>query len=148
MNQFNEQAKKTNYKLIGFLVFIFLFQGVVIQAQDVATSEGVFDFETETIDYGTISQNADGKREFTFTNRGNSPIIIANIKSSCGCTIPKYSKKPVMPGETSTIEVKYATSRLGAFSKTITITSNAFEQKKSLKIKGNVIKEEKSVLYN
>tara|TARA_R110000787_G_scaffold188717_1_gene300492 strand:- start:13832 stop:13993 length:162 start_codon:yes stop_codon:yes gene_type:complete len=53
-----------------------------------------------------------------------------------------------MPGETSTIEVKYATSRLGAFSKTITIMSNAFEQKKSLKIKGNVVKEEKSVLYN
>ena len=51
-----------------------------------------------------------------------------------------------MPGETSTIEVKYATKRVGAFSKTITINSNAFESRKALKIKGTETKEKESVL--
>ena len=107
---------------------------------------GVFDFETEVIDYGSIDYESDGTRTFTFANRGRSPIIIADIKSSCGCTVPKYSTKPVMPGETSTIEVKYATKKVGAFSKTITITSNAFESRKTLKIKGTVAKEKESIL--
>lgn len=148
MIQSQKQTVSTSRKLITLFLFTFLFQGFVLQAQDKATSEGVFDFETEVIDYGTIDYDSDGSRTFTFTNRGRSPIIIADIKSSCGCTVPKYSKKPVMPGETSTIEVKYSTKRVGAFSKTITINSNAFESRKALKIKGNVVKEKGSVLYS
>ncbi|MFT4697435.1 MAG: hypothetical protein ACI9SJ_000558 [Flavobacteriaceae bacterium] len=146
MNQLKGQTKKTRTKLIPLFLIVFLFQGLVLQAQDKATTAGVFDFETEVIDYGSIDYESDGTRTFTFTNRGRSPIIIADIKSSCGCTVPNYSKKPVMPGETSTIEVKYATKRVGAFSKTITINSNAFESRKALKIKGTVTKEKESVL--
>ena len=143
-----KNLKRTSGKLLPLFLVVFLFQGLVLQAQDKATTEGVFDFETEVIDYGTIDYDSDGTRTFTFTNRGRAPIIIADIKTSCGCTVPKYSKKPVMPGETSTIEVKYATKRVGAFSKTITITSNAFESRKILKIKGTVKKEKESVLYS
>jgi len=149
MNQSKKQTVLTSRKLIVLFLFAFLFQGLALQAQDKATTEGVFDFETEVIDYGTIDYNSDGTRTFTFTNRGRSPIIIADIKSSCGCTVPKYSKKPILPGETSTIEVKYSTKRVGAFSKTITINSNAYENRKILKIKGTVNKNDKeSVLYS
>lgn len=145
MIQSKVQMKQTG-KLIAAFLILFLFQGMTLQAQDKATTEGVFEFETEVIDYGTIAYDSDGTRTFTFTNRGRSPIIIADIKSSCGCTVPKYSKKPILPGETSTIEVKYSTKRIGAFSKTITINSNAFEKRKVLKIKGNVVKEKESVV--
>ncbi len=101
---------------------------------------GIFKFESEVIDYGTIQQNADGKREFTFTNVGKSPIIISRAKGSCGCTVPTWPKKPIMPGETAKIGVKYATSRVGAFSKSITLYSNASEKTKVIRVKGKVVK--------
>ena len=107
-------------------------------------TKGVFTFKSETIDYGTINQNSDGHRSFTFTNTGSEPIIITKVKTSCGCTVASKPNKPIMPGETSEINIKYATNRLGAFSKTITVTSNASEPIKQLKIKGKVIKNTNS----
>jgi len=106
----------------------------------------VFQFETETIDYGDIALNSDGNRTFKFKNIGKAPIIIAQVKGSCGCTVPTKPEKPIMPGETAEIKVKYATNRTGPFSKTITITSNAFEEKRVLRIKGRVLKGSNSDL--
>lgn len=103
-------------------------------------SVGVFEFETDTIDYGTINQNTDGKRTFTFKNTGNAPIIISKVKGSCGCTVATKPNQPIMPNETAEISVKYATNRVGSFSKSITITSNANTVSKIIKIKGKVIK--------
>lgn len=103
-------------------------------------SEGIFKFESEIIDYGTITQNADGHRIFTFKNVGNAPIIINKVKGSCGCTVATKPNKPIMPGETSHIKVKYATNRIGSFSKSITISSNAKNKHKLLRIKGTVSK--------
>lgn len=82
-------------------------------------------FENETIDYGTIAHNADGKREFVLTNNGNKPLIITNTQGSCGCTVPTSPKEPILPGAKGVIGVKYATDRIGAFTKTVTVTSNA-----------------------
>jgi uncharacterized protein DUF1573 len=105
----------------------------------------VFKFDTEIIDYGKIDINADGVRIFRFKNIGKSPLIITKIKSSCGCTVPKKPTDPILPGETGEIEVKYDTKRLGGFSKMITVTSNASEAVKRLRIKGIVIKPESTV---
>lgn len=102
----------------------------------------VMDFETEVIDYGTIPQNADGVRTFKFTNTGNEPLIISNAKGSCGCTVPTWPKKPINPGESGEIKVKYATNRLGPINKSVTVTSNAVEKNTVLRIKGNVVKKE------
>lgn len=99
----------------------------------------VFEFETEVIDYGEIAANSDGNRVFTFKNVGKSPLIISQVKGSCGCTVPTKPEKPIMPGETGEIKVKYATNRIGPFSKTVTITSNAYEDTKVLRIKGRVL---------
>ncbi len=96
-------------------------------------------FESETIDYGTIPHNADGKREFVFTNNGNKPLIISNAQGSCGCTVPTWPKEPIAPGAKGVIGVKYATDRVGAFTKTVTLTTNAVEPSKVLTIKGNVL---------
>ncbi len=101
-------------------------------------------FASETIDYGTVAANSDGKREFVFTNNGNKPLIITNATGSCGCTIPSYSKEPIAPGAKGVIGVKYDTSRAGQpFTKTVTITSNATgTPSKTLTIKGNVLAAE------
>ncbi|MBK0370313.1 DUF1573 domain-containing protein [Flavobacterium agrisoli] len=97
-------------------------------------------FENEVIDYGTIAHNADGKREFVFTNNGNKPLIITNTQGSCGCTVPTTPKEPIAPGAKGIIGVKYATDRVGAFTKTVTVTSNAAGQPtKTLTIKGTVL---------
>lgn len=97
-------------------------------------------YVTETIDYGTIAHNADGKREFVFTNNGNKPLIITNATGSCGCTVPTYSKEPIAPGAKGVIGVKYDTARIGAFTKTVTISSNAEGMPtKVLTIKGTVL---------
>lgn len=101
-------------------------------------------YVTETIDYGTIAANSDGKREFVFTNNGNKPLIITNAAGSCGCTVPTFPKEPIMPGAKAVIGVKYDTSRAGQpFTKTVTITSNAEGMpSKVLTIKGNVLAAE------
>jgi hypothetical protein len=97
-------------------------------------------FVNEVIDYGTIAHNADGKREFVFTNNGTKPLIITNAQGSCGCTVPTSPKEPIAPGAKGVIGVKYATDRVGAFTKTVTITSNAEGQPtKVLTIKGTVL---------
>ena len=99
--------------------------------------------ENETIDYGTIAKNSDGKREFVFTNNGNKPLIITNAQGSCGCTVPTWPKEPIAPGAKGSIGVKYATDRVGPFTKTVTLTTNAAGQPtKVLTIKGNVLADE------
>jgi hypothetical protein len=97
-------------------------------------------FENETIDYGTIAHNADGNRQFVFTNNGKQPLIITATQGSCGCTVPTKPEGPIAPGEKGVIGVKYATDRVGPFEKNVTVTSNA-EGKPSVvvKIKGVVL---------
>jgi len=97
-----------------------------------------FKFETEVLDYGTIEHNANGDREFKFTNVGKEPLIITNAVGSCNCTVPTWPKEPIMPGATAVIKVHYGTERVGAFEKMITITSNADISQKVIKIKGVV----------
>jgi len=122
------------------LLFLVVCVGFAAQAQQAEIT-----FKTDTIDYGTITKGSDGVRVFEFTNTGNAPLIITNVKSSCGCTIPKKPEGPVAPGESSTIEVKYDTNRVGPIRRTITVSSNASEPMVALKIKGAVT-ENSSVL--
>ena len=108
--------------------------------ESIANEEGAkIEFESETVDYGTIENSSNGDREFHFTNTGTTPLVITNAKGSCGCTVPTWPREPIAPGESSVIKVHYATNRTGAFSKSITLTSNAVNApKKVIKIKGKV----------
>ena len=101
-------------------------------------------FENDIIDLGTFMQYDDpsSKCEFLFTNTGKEPLIISKAKGSCGCTVPNWPKEPIMPGETGTIKVNYDEKRVGSFNKSITITSNARNSVKVLKIKGKVVANE------
>ena len=112
---------------------LMLLMGGAIFAQEIK-------FEKEMVDYGVIEHNADGNRYFVFKNTGDSPLIISNAKGSCGCTVPTYPREPIAPGASDTIKVRYATNRVGKFTKTVTITSNAKEAPaKVLKITGEVL---------
>lgn len=116
---------------------LMLFIGLLsvgMYAQETAKIE----FKSETIDYGEIERGSDGVRVFEFTNTGDAPLVISDVKSSCGCTIPKKPEEPIMPGKVGKIEVKYDTNRVGPIRKAITVTSNADTPTKVLKIKGTV----------
>ena len=105
------------------------------------TLKPVMQFDKEVIDYGTIAHNADGVRYFNIKNVGSAPLIIESVKGSCGCTVPTKPEEPIMPGKSGQIKVKYATDRVGRFTKTVTIVSNATEQPKVVRIKGEVLKD-------
>ena len=121
-------------KLIAIALFIFA--GTAVQAQDQVAK---IEFKSEVIDYGEIQKGADGLRVFEFTNTGNVPLVITDVTSSCGCTIPEKPKDPILPGKTGEIKVKYNTTIVGPIRKTITVYSNATEPAKSIKIKGTVL---------
>jgi hypothetical protein len=126
--------------------FTVLFLGLI----NFSATAQEFKFEKETIDYGKIEKDSNGERSFVFTNVGDQPIIIERVQSSCGCTVPKKPEGPIMPGKKAEIKVKYATNRVGGFSKSITIYSNAKNPRKIVRIKGLVNKaislEKKTIL--
>jgi hypothetical protein len=107
-------------------------------AQTSLTAENMA-FKEMTHDFGTVPEGPDATVEFVFTNTGKEPIIIEKAQPSCGCTVPSFPKEPIMPGSKATINVAYhSKGRPGAFTKNITVVSNAGT--KMLTIKGNVEK--------
>lgn len=101
-----------------------------------------FKDKDNTIDYGKVTKEEDnGIRVFEFTNTGTAPLIINNVQSSCGCTVPSKPTEPIAPGKTGKIEVKYNMNP-GPIRKTITVETNAINAEEGrvvLKIKGEVI---------
>ena len=101
----------------------------------------VITFEKTEHDFGKINEG-DGRVsvEFVFKNEGMAPLVLSNVRASCGCTTPTWTKEPVEPGQTGSITVTYnPNGRPGRFQKTVTITSNATEPTKKVYIKGEVI---------
>lgn len=135
------------YKMMKkLLVYLTLLIGIFSFAQSGAKIE----FKEETINYGEVEKGKDnGIRIFEFTNTGDSPLIIKNAKSSCGCTVPEWPKEPIAPGGKGQIKVQYNMNP-GPISKTITIETNATNKENGmipLRIKGTVVvKEEISPL--
>lgn len=95
-------------------------------------------FDKTEVDYGKIEQGSEPLRVFTFKNTGTEPLIISNAQGSCGCTVPTYPKEPIMPGQSSKIEVRYDTQRIGGFTKSVTLTTNEANSIRVLTIKGEV----------
>lgn len=101
-------------------------------------------FEEEVHDFGTLPYSGNGVIDFKFTNTGKEPLVISNARGSCGCTVPKWPKEPVMKGQSAVINVSYDTKRNGPFTKTVTINSNAKTATKVITIKGNVLSQEET----
>jgi hypothetical protein len=98
-------------------------------------------WESTTIDYGNVKKGDENaaSKEFKFTNVGKTPLILSSCRGSCGCTVPTCPTEPILPGKSGTIKVHYDVQRVGAFTKTVTVTSNAKEPNETLKITGTVL---------
>jgi hypothetical protein len=96
-------------------------------------------------DYGTIYKNDDGVCYFEFRNIGKADLLLTNVSSSCGCTVPQWPKEPIAPGQSEKIKVSYNTSRIGGINKNVFVDWNGGERV-TLNIKGNVIEQPKEIL--
>lgn len=112
---------------------------VAAERDEAAKLVPVMSFDRSEHDFGTIEQNAAQETVFKFTNTGNGPLIITDAKSSCGCTVPEYPKnKPIAPGNSGELLVKFNGSGQNQVTKTITVTANTAKGSELLRIKAFV----------
>ena len=99
----------------------------------------VMTFEKTEHDFGKIVQGTPVETVFKFTNTGEAPLIITDAKSTCGCTIPEYPKdKPIAPGETGELLVRFTGAGKNLVTKTVTVTANTAEGSEKITIKAFV----------
>ena len=92
-------------------------------------------FDKTTHDFGVIQNGTPVETVFSYTNTGQAPLVIADIKSTCGCTVPKdWSRVPLNPGESSQFTVKFDGKGLNNTSKTVTVTANTQTGRETVKI--------------
>jgi hypothetical protein len=128
-------------QILSILTVFLLTSSVSFAQTEVQLDNGpVISVDKDVHNYGELEKGGDPYCEFTITNKGNEPLIISNAKGSCGCTVPEWSREPILPGESTVMKVKYDTKRVGPINKSVTVTSNAVnEPTKVLRIKGKVL---------
>jgi hypothetical protein len=131
----HDHFKIMSLKVIPYLFFVVLsLAGFSQEKPEISISEKEFDFGTIRETDGTINH------DFIFINKGKVPLIINDVKSSCGCTVPSWPREPVLPGRSGTISVSFNPEhQSGVIGKTIQIQSNASTPKVTLGLKGVVI---------
>ncbi|MBX7182733.1 MAG: DUF1573 domain-containing protein [Bacteroidia bacterium] len=109
------------------------------EAQDTANAP-VMTFEKDVYDFGKIIQGEKVTHTFTFTNTGKTDLIISAANTSCGCTVPSFSKTPVKPGEKGKIDVVFdSEGKKGQTTKKITILANTIPNFKTITLTGEIM---------
>ena len=133
-----------------FFLIAFFSLGIVssLSAQDavaVATSvkaeAAAIDWDHTTYEFGQIPQNVPAKATFTLTNKGDKPLILKEVKPTCGCTVAAYDQDPILPGESTEITTTYNAKKEGSFQKRIKVLTNQSDDYIPLTLKGEVVKE-------
>ncbi len=96
-------------------------------------------WKSDTIDVGEIPQGTPKVINFEFTNTSEKSVLITNVQGSCGCTATDYPKEAIATGQTASIKAIYNAANLGAFTKTVTVTTTADVTPKVLTLKGVVV---------
>lgn len=99
-------------------------------------------FKEDSYNFGDIEKGKPATHEFAFKNTSKETILITNVKASCGCTTPNWTKTPIKPGESGVVTATYNAAHVGPFTKTVTVTTNDTDQNKILSIKGKVTGED------
>lgn len=108
-------------------------------AQQGTTVVSAIKFDKMEHNFGDVKQDSENKYEFSFTNTGKEPLVIADAKGSCGCTVPDYPKEPIMPGKKGKIKVVYSPGQqIGSQTKNVTVTANTEPPQTVLTIKAEV----------
>lgn len=94
---------------------------------------------TRKWDFGDIERGKKVSHVFKFKNTGNAPLVIADVATSCGCTMPEYPRHPIMPGDEASVKVTFNGEGWDRFTKSVTLTVNTREGREILYITGNII---------
>lgn len=134
---------------IYFFCLALLLTGTSLSAQDAQpqfvaatitenTADTGMRWSETTHDFGSIEQGTPQVAEFVVTNSGDEPLIITNVKSSCGCTAATHAKGPIAPGESTIVKATYNAKRVGAFRKSVKVSTNRSENPILLTVTGTV----------
>ena len=97
-------------------------------------------FEETSFDFGDIQQGDKVEHIFSFENTGTEPLILTNVQTTCGCTVPKWPREPIPPGQSSKITVKFNSSgKMGKVNKVIKVISNAVTPISQVTIVTNIL---------
>lgn len=132
---------KTTFFTIAIICFLFSLNLKAQDATPTPVSKAKINFKALEHDFGKINEN-DGPVTFKFdlTNDGTDPLTLSNVKASCGCTTPDWTKEPIAPKGKGNVQATYnPKNRPGKFTKTITVSNNSDQPSVVLTIKGEVI---------
>ncbi|WKK81153.1 DUF1573 domain-containing protein [Marivirga arenosa] len=126
-------------KALLFFASFFILSAAIAQSTESANGPEIT-FEEKSHDFGDISQGDVVEHVFKFENTGKQPLIISNVKTTCGCTVPSYPRgEAIAPGETGEITVKFnSRGKMGRQNKIVRIVSNIGEER-SVRITTNVL---------
>jgi hypothetical protein len=128
--------------MLSLRINIILFVLSITALPCFAQGKAVFAFEKEIFKFGKVKAGEILEFSYPFTNSGSSPLIISDIKVTCGCTKPEYPQEPILPGESAVIKVKFNTKgKIGFQDRTLEIISNADPSPKIVRFKGTVSEE-------
>lgn len=105
----------------------------------ITISNSIIAWKSEIIDLGEIPQGIPKAMDFEFKNNGKKSVLITNVQGSCGCTATDYTKSEIASGKFGKVTATFNAANKGAFSKTVTVTTNAETAPKVLTFKGTVI---------
>jgi hypothetical protein len=130
-------------KKLMILLGMFLFTSWAYAQQNVLVSshtstKAATSWKNSIHDFGKIRQGEPVSTTFTFTNTTDAPLVLTEVKGSCGCTATDYTKEALAPGKSGYVKATYNAASPGVFSKTVTVTSSNGEVKQ-LTIKGEVV---------
>lgn len=131
-------------KIIRLTVLMLFVTGSMSYAQQ---KEAKIDFQKEVHDFGKIKEEG-GKvsYKFEFSNTGGTPLIITDVRASCGCTSPSWTRKPIMPGQSGYVNATFDPAhRPGNFNKSIVVRTNGKKSSTILRIKGEVLPKKRTV---
>jgi hypothetical protein len=123
---------------LGLMSFSAIAPVNVLVSKAVVDSSSIV-WKSESIDVGQIPQNTPKPIVFEFKNTGKTTVLVTNVQGSCGCTATNYTKTPIEPGKSGTVTATYNAANAGAFSKTVSVTTNNATTPKILTIKGTVV---------
>ncbi len=122
--------------------FILIIMLMCSCSTSIIRNDAAIEFSNKSYDFGKIPFKKETSHLFEFKNSGKSSLVIYDVKASCGCTVPEWSKKPIRQGEIGQLNIKYDAAFPGVFQKTLEIFYNGPNSPARIEIKGEVKKQE------
>jgi len=134
--------------LVSLFTLAFLFSIVELKAQ--SEKDGpMLKFKNENHNFGKmhIDNLPAGKVDVEFTNEGNQPLVLSNVRACCGTRVIDWPKEPIMPGQSGTAKVEFTVPpRVHVINRTVTIMSNSKNSPDIFRINGEVTDQVESII--